>query len=329
MPDLLTLSRESIDTIASVAALRRRLASVEGKLANALRKEDQSGPRLVRIARTTTNDEFPDYPEPCADTFVVELGSPSFDPTPGDQAMAFSEYDSAVSPENRETRVAHDPTGKYWTEGSIVWVQLHHGQWFIVSPPVELLRVLLTGPLARCGSATARVLISAGDGWCDTFCDITVVDALGVVCYECGAQDSRVAGIGTAAWVKWMDDSGKYEVVAIGEACCDTSSSASGSVSSSSSRDGSSTSVSESSSSSSSSSSSGSSGSSSSSQSESTSTSEPPFPSSSSQSESVSEPSVSTSENCLEVVTNVTWDPVTCEMTVTKKTICGDFTIRD
>jgi len=78
-----------------------------------------------RVAKTTTNTDHPTYPS-TGDTFVVELGEGSFTETPGDRSITWTAY----SP--KDTRIAHDVCGNYYTENSYVYVALHHGKWWIL-----------------------------------------------------------------------------------------------------------------------------------------------------------------------------------------------------
>ena len=92
----------------------------------------KSGPRVVRRARTTTNDEHPDYPDPPANCYVVELGEmvPDGEPEPGQVPFDFEPYDPA---EYRLAFVCDDAdcAAPYFPEGSIVHIALHHGRWWI------------------------------------------------------------------------------------------------------------------------------------------------------------------------------------------------------
>lgn len=88
-------------------------------------RDARSGPRVVRWAKTTTSDDFPTYPSAPANVYVVRFGTPSFEATPGwVDDMGWEDYSPA------ERRIAFDPAGRYWPEGSLVEVELHHGQWY-------------------------------------------------------------------------------------------------------------------------------------------------------------------------------------------------------
>lgn len=107
------------------------------------------GPDDVRIGRTTTNDEFPDYPS-SGNTFVVEFGWTDFLEIPGDQTLDFTAYSPSI------TRVARDLEGKYWAEGSLVLCVLRRGKWHIIgASPLKLIRFKMTSKLPLGGQGTA------------------------------------------------------------------------------------------------------------------------------------------------------------------------------
>jgi hypothetical protein len=84
--------------------------------------------RTVRWGRTTVNATYPTYPGPSANTYLVELGKADFSPkTPGVSTFEFQPYDPV------QHRIAHDPNAchRHWEQGSVVRLQLHHGEWYI------------------------------------------------------------------------------------------------------------------------------------------------------------------------------------------------------
>lgn len=84
--------------------------------------------RTIRWARTTTNEDYPSYPDtgPC---YVVEFGDcvPSSTPAPGSTvSQSFTAYDPAW------TEVAVDPDNGTWDQGTVVRVELNDdGTWWI------------------------------------------------------------------------------------------------------------------------------------------------------------------------------------------------------
>lgn len=119
----------------------------------------------------------------------------------------------------------------------ILWREGGTGeQWAVVRLSnvfEEFRRFILLAPLARCGSAQAQRVVYSGGKWCDSDCPFTVYDSLGVVCPEvckcgsggqegsgCGCCNAASVPAGTFGWAKWMHDSEKWELVALGEGCC-------------------------------------------------------------------------------------------------------------
>lgn len=117
-----TFDRASIETLTdTVGQVRKRNRSIRATWDT----ESHRDPTRFRIAKTTTDSDFPSYPS-SGDTFVVELGSMSFTAATGIQANTWAAY----SP--KETRLAHDITGKYWAQGEYVNIALHNERWFII-----------------------------------------------------------------------------------------------------------------------------------------------------------------------------------------------------
>jgi hypothetical protein len=120
------------------------------------------GATQFRVAKTTTNADYPSYPT-SGDTFVVELGELSWTEATGTQANTWTAY----SPQ--DTRIAHDITGKYWAQNSYVYVALHHGRWHILggANAVVAARVTNIGSLAtantvRCETGTLTFTEAVG-----------------------------------------------------------------------------------------------------------------------------------------------------------------------
>lgn len=109
-------------------------------------------------------------------------------------------------------------------------------QWAVIrlsNTADDIRRFKLAQPLSRCGSAAAnRVIADAtpygNPTWCATDCSFVVYDSLGVV-------GETPAPTGSYGWAKWMPDSGKWELLQLGEGCCGSSSDSSSSESSASS----------------------------------------------------------------------------------------------
>ncbi len=86
--------------------------------------------KQVRIARTTTSTEHPSYPDAPANCYVVELGEMVPDGTvePGELAFDFTPYDPA------KKRLAFTQEGApYVPDGTIVYIRLCHGRWWIIT----------------------------------------------------------------------------------------------------------------------------------------------------------------------------------------------------
>lgn len=84
--------------------------------------------RPLRWARTTTNSDYPDYPDN-GPTYVVAFGDCVASPSPVPGTSSSPSF-TAFSPAWKE--IAVDPDGGTWDEGSIVRVERHDdGQWWI------------------------------------------------------------------------------------------------------------------------------------------------------------------------------------------------------
>jgi hypothetical protein len=133
MEDLRTLSD---DTIRRLAELLRRETfqpiNSPRPPSGSTHQHAKSGPRVVRRARTCTSTEHPTYPTAPANCYVVELGEmvPSGDIEPGQVDFDFEPYDPA---EYRLAFVCDDAdcAAEYLPEGTLVYVELHHGRWWI------------------------------------------------------------------------------------------------------------------------------------------------------------------------------------------------------
>lgn len=124
-----------------------------------------------------------------------------------------------------------------WNEHECRWqiLALHEDHWRFV---------LLTG-LTRCGSALAQLVLYREGRWCPVPLTFTVHDSIGVVCPDlckasgsgssgqCGCGTTDVIPAGTYGIAKHFADSAKWEVLALGQGCCEPSSSYSSSGSSS------------------------------------------------------------------------------------------------
>lgn len=125
------------------------------------------------------------------------------------------------------------------------WVWCHwsedESRWQVLAAYEDHWRFKLLSPLARCGSASAQLVLYQTDKWCPVSLFFTVYDAVGVVCPKfcqessgtsgcnCGSAESVPAG--TFGIAKRYADSNKWEVLNLGEGCC-TASGSSGSSSS-------------------------------------------------------------------------------------------------
>jgi len=106
-----------------------------------------------------------------------------------------------------------------WREGGL------GTQWAIVrlsNSGHDIQRFKLVSPLARCGTADAlRLTFSESSQWeqdCgETDCPFELHDALGI------AKNNAEAG--AVGWAKWQADSQRWELLQLGEDCCDSSSS--------------------------------------------------------------------------------------------------------
>ena len=101
-------------------------------------------------------------------------------------------------------------------------------QWAVIrlsNYPDDIQRFALLSPLSRCGSATAARITYLDGRWCTSDCPFTVYDSIGL---------STLAPEGTFGWAKWMPDSGQWEVIQLGDGCCEPESSSSTSSSTSS-----------------------------------------------------------------------------------------------
>lgn len=84
--------------------------------------------RVIRWARTTTSQDYPDYPD-AGPVYVVEFGDCVASPSPVPGATSSQSF-TAYNPEWKG--IAVDPSGGTWDEGSIVRVERHDdGQWWI------------------------------------------------------------------------------------------------------------------------------------------------------------------------------------------------------
>lgn len=143
MAKLVTISEDSLRELARLRDLNRRLLAIEAKLAADRRTEDPAGPRTVRWGKTTTNDEFPDYPT-SGNTVLVELGDYAYDNTDvGDQPVTWEAYDPP------EHRIARTMDGSLPGEASVVPLQLHHGRWWISALPGVKLGIVKVGTRGR------------------------------------------------------------------------------------------------------------------------------------------------------------------------------------
>jgi hypothetical protein len=133
MTDLTQFSDETIRRIADV--LRRQTYTPWNSPRPERHQHAKSGPRTVRRARTTTNDDHPTYPTAPANCYVVELGEmvPDGTPEPGQVPFDFEPYDP---PQYRLAFVCDDDecSAPYLPEGTLVHIALHHGLWWIHQP---------------------------------------------------------------------------------------------------------------------------------------------------------------------------------------------------
>ncbi len=146
--DIYTFGRDAVRDIAdTVRAVRN--SGLGGGLRS--RSLDISAVPF-RIAKTTTNADYPSYPT-SGDTFVVELGELSWTEATGTQTNTWTAY----SPQ--DTRLAHDITGKFWPQNSYVYVALHHGRWHIIGGASVTLaaRVYSAGSVASGNTCQAEL----------------------------------------------------------------------------------------------------------------------------------------------------------------------------
>ena len=110
-----------------------------------------------------------------------------------------------------------------WREGGL------GDQWAIVrlaNVSEDFRRFRLLTSLSKCGTAQAQRIVYSEPipgipNWCNVDCLFQVYDSLGVVDSPMGEP----APAGTSGWAKWLPDSRKWEVVQIGDGCCQGSSS--------------------------------------------------------------------------------------------------------
>lgn len=123
MAQLETLSPDSIRRIAEM--LRRQGYAPINTARPREPEQARSGPRVVRIARTTVSAAYPSYPLRPANTYVIELGSAAVIQQPGLRRAWFTPYSPA------QKRIGHDFLCRWLPPGTVVLVELHHGQWWI------------------------------------------------------------------------------------------------------------------------------------------------------------------------------------------------------
>lgn len=152
MADIITFGRDAVRDIADTVRIVRD-TNPDGFRGG---RSSDVGPVVFRVAKTTTNADYPTYPT-SGDTFVVELGELSYTAATGAQANTWTAY----SPQT--TRIAHDLTGTHWAQNSYVHIALHHKRWFIVggaSSVIVAARVTDAGTIASgnvCRAETGTV----------------------------------------------------------------------------------------------------------------------------------------------------------------------------
>ncbi len=150
MTDITQFSDETIRRIADV--LRRQTHTPINSPRPPAHQHAKSGPRTVRRARTTTNDDHPTYPTAPANCYVVELGKmvPDGTPEPGQVPFDFEPYDP---PQYRLAFVCDDDdcSAPYLPEGTLVHIALHHSLWWIHQPGSDLRRCCLAENHPGCG----------------------------------------------------------------------------------------------------------------------------------------------------------------------------------
>ena len=147
--------------------------------------------------------------------------------------------------------------------GDWVWCVWNEQEcrWQAIAPYEDHWRFRLQTPLLRCGSAQAQLVMFQGGQWCPVPLVFTVHDSVGVVCPthcqgpagsgDCDCSSLDFAPAGTFGVAKHYADSCRWEVLALGDGCCqppsssDVGSSSSGSDSSSSSESSGSSSLSD------------------------------------------------------------------------------------
>lgn len=130
--------------------------------------------------------------------------------------------------ERAALRSLHQTTGLFPAKvgcGDWVWCMWneHECRWQALAPYEDHWRFRLTAPLARCGSASADLVLYQTDKWCPVPLTFTVHDSLGVVCPDicnssCIPPISSVPA-GTFGVAKHYADSCKWEVLVLGKGC--------------------------------------------------------------------------------------------------------------
>jgi hypothetical protein len=183
--------------------LRRELAETRAKVTALYSARDARGPapRDVRLARTTTSQEYPDS---SADTFEIVFLDGAFTPTPGTQAVTWTPR--SATPQ----AVARSLIGPV-IENAVVLVLRANNRWWIVGPSsatdctIVRFIVLSSDPVTRTalGEIRARPFGCGIDDVPDTSVGGTVIEICDPGgCYFAAPNEELIGRMGWAKYVQ-------------------------------------------------------------------------------------------------------------------------------